>query len=328
MYELFLFKPFARKCWQWLKEKRDSLKLPELEYQGEFLTTEYTDRFPMMIPTSPKIYPKPHEKVEHLYIGGLRKEESYAELDPEIENWISKNDLDVVYMSLGTHAKLDEDSLNEIVTKLKAQKKYRFIWSLDLGLEKIAEKSGVLSETTDNLYLTGYLSQFILLGNSKVKVFVSHCGLGSIVDLVSRKIPGVFLPQFSEQFANAAKLDSLSVGVTLKELKIEKLLQAIDRVIGNYSVHQKSLNKLANQFSSYENHEKIIEFVDKIASRKHVSMWQKLPYHVHCSRIHVGWQALKVAIILIALIMLWLVWEILCCLCCRKRSVDINKKEN
>ena len=310
MFELFLMKPFGKKCWSYINDKRAELKLPELDFQGEFMLTEYSDRFPMVIPMSPSFYPKPHPNVDHIYLGGLRNVENLPELSPELIAWMDRNDKQIVYISLGTHSVLDETELKDFVDNLKSQSKYRFIWSLGIGLENMAKSLGIFSEDNDMVYLSDFLPQYTLLGHPKVKLYVSHCGLGSMVDLIARKIPGVFVPQFSDQFSNAAKLESLSLGVSLKEFKYDQLIEAIEKVFANYKMHKSNLERLQKEFEEYENYDKINEFANKIAARKQISVQYDLPYEVNCSRFHAGWKVVQGLVVILGLLSLIIVSKI------------------
>ncbi|XP_063720314.1 UDP-glucuronosyltransferase 2A2-like [Symsagittifera roscoffensis] len=302
LFELYLLKPFGKKCWNFIQEKRTQLNLPDMDYQGGFIGTEYSDRFPMFLPTSPSIYPKPHHTTEHIYLGGLRDEQLHPKLSPELESWIKKNDKNIIYISLGTHSTLETEELRAFVDSLKSEAKYRFIWSLGLGLENKAKK------------------------NPKVKVYVSHCGLGSMVDQVSRAIPGVFVPQFSDQFSNAAKLESLETGIILKDFKYEHLMEAIDKVFGNYALYKKHLERLQKEFKQYENYEAINEFALKIASRKKLTVKYNLPYQVHCPRVATFWMALKVALPVVGFVTLCLAYKLFC-LCCKKSKYSEKKAQ-
>ena len=309
MHELFILKPFFVKYWSWFAEKRSENNLPDIDYQGQFITTEYSDRFPMIIPTSPSLYPKPHPGIEHIYIGGLRNEHNLPKISHDLLTWIDKSDLDIIYISLGTHTSFEAEEITDLVAKIKAQNRFRFIWPLGIGLQKVAESAGLLDEKSDLIYLSDYLPQYAILGHPRVKVFVSHCGLGAMVDLVARKIPGVLMPQYSDQFSNAAKLEDLGAGVQLNSLKFELLIEAIEKVIKNYNVHRQNLDSLHSEFSEYENEEAIDNFVAKIASRKKLTMLYELPYQVNCPRYHYGWKIAVVSALLLCLFITWSVFK-------------------
>ena len=326
IFELYLLKPFVSKCRKFIENKRAELNLPNLDYQGGFLGTEYSDRFPMFVPTSPSVYPKPHPSVEHVYLGGLRDEKLHPKLSPELELWIGKNGNDIVYISLGTHSTLENEELKTFVENLKSQSKLRFIWSLGLGLENKAKSLNIFDEKHDSVFLSNYLPQYTLLGHPSVKIYVSHCGLGSMVDQISRAIPGIFVPQFGDQFSNAAKLESLKTGITLKEFKFELLFEAIQMVTKNYESFKTNLVLLQNEFKQYENHEAINEFALKVASRKKLSIKTKLPYQVNCPRVAMFWNLIKVVFTILGTCLLYLICKLLW-RCCKKRAKTQKKNK-
>ena len=56
MWEVFLYKMFFTPCWQWIDGKRAENNLPELDFQGRFIKSEY-------IPAGKRVYTKNSEKL-------------------------------------------------------------------------------------------------------------------------------------------------------------------------------------------------------------------------------------------------------------------------
>ena len=95
---------------------------------------------------------------------------------------------------MGTHTQLEKSTVLDFMQQVKYQKKYRFIWALSVGMQSLVQDLGCESDET--LYLSKYLPQFTLLGHPKVKVFVTHGGLLSLIDMVKRRKPAVCIPHF------------------------------------------------------------------------------------------------------------------------------------
>ena len=319
------FKLIFGDCWKWVDNYRAKNKLPELDYQGQFFPNEYIDRFPMFIPTSPSIYGHPHPSSEYIFIGGLRNESNFEKLDEKLEKWIISNELDIVYISLGTHSLIDSKAMMAFYEKISSQNTYRVIWSLSLGLQKTAEELHIFSSPNDKIFFSNYLPQYTLLGQSKVVVFVTHCGLGSSTDLIKRKIPSVFVPQFADQFTLAAILDRLQLGVYEKKFSFDTMNSAISKLFENYGFYAENLRKIEEELAQYESEEDIHNFVMKIAERKTVTMKTRLEYEVHSPRIYIIWRGLIfLSIFFVCTLMLT---TLLCVRKCLTKKNQCDKKK-
>ena len=317
--DILSFKLIFGNCWKWVDDHRSKNKLPELDYHGHFFPNEYVDRFPMIIPTSPSIYGHPHPSSEYVFIGGLRNESNFQKVDKQMEIWINASELDIVYISLGTHALVDAKILMNLYEKISSQNDYRVIWSLSIGLQKVATDLNIFSKTNEKIIFRDYLPQYTILGNPKVKVYVTHCGLGSLVDLIKRKIPSIFVPQFGDQFTMAIILDKLQLGVYEQKFTFETINSAIAKLFENYEFYCKNLKKIEQEFAQYENEEDIHSFVSKVANRKKVTMKTRLEYQVNSPRVHLIW---KICVISSLALVLTLFLAVVFCL----KNLVMSKK--
>ncbi|XP_075256061.1 UDP-glucuronosyltransferase 1A6-like [Convolutriloba macropyga] len=286
-----VMKYFFGECVDKLSDKRRSLGLPEMDYQGGFLMVEYSSHFPVLIPTSPSFYPEPHPSVEYQYFGGIRDEERLPKLSPELDQWITKDDSDVVYISLGTHAVLDKESFGKFVEKLYKIEGYRIIWAMSTGLHDFAKDLGVFEVFTDKFYIGGYMPQYNILKHDRVKIFVNHAGLGSIVDLIKTTVPGVFAPQFLDQFQNAKQMAKTELGAYIDSFDFDSLDKAVKAVKDKYDFYKTNLIRVEKEFASHEDPELIVSFVEKIANRKKTTVQYKLPFQLSSNKHHYAWKA-------------------------------------
>ena len=288
-----VFKLVFNDCWNWLHEKRKLNGLPEIDVQGQFSATEYVDRFPMFIPTSPSIYKNPHPNSEFVFIGGFRNSSNHQQLENKMTKWIDESELDIVYVSLGTHAALDEAEMKKFYEKVQNQNKYRIIWSLGLGLQTIAKNLGIFFTASEKIYFSDYLPQYKLLGHPKVKLAVSHAGLGTMIDLIKRRKPSILAPQFYDQFMNTIIMEKLDLGISISSLNFEEVDSAITKVMSNYDHFTENLAKIDEEFLQYENFELINDFIVKIAERKKISVRYLLGYEVNSPRVYSAWRYLQ-----------------------------------
>ncbi|MGV0836625.1 macrolide family glycosyltransferase [Mycolicibacterium thermoresistibile] len=66
-------------------------------------------------------------------------------------------------------------------------------------------------------------------------VFVSHAGMGSVMEALSHRVPIVAVPQMTEQQANADRIAELNLGVRLRQDQVTAagLRAAVDEVVGS-----------------------------------------------------------------------------------------------
>ena len=289
VFDSLVMKVSYRNCWDWLDTKRLENKLPPLDFQGHFTLNEYASRFPMFIPTVPSFYPKPHSSADYVYIGGPRDEKYAGEFDPKLKKWIDSNDLPIVYVSLGTHAIISGKEQKSFYEKVRSQNKYRVIWYLSLGLQKTAEEMSIFSQSDPKIYLSDFLPQYTLLGYEKVKIFVTHAGLGSSVDMMKQKVPGIFVPRFFDQPMHSIFMENLYLGVTAQKFDFENVDKAIETIMENYDFYQKYLETIYDEFSVYEKPELINKFIEKVAAKRRVSVRYRLPYKINSQKVFNAW---------------------------------------
>ena len=136
--------------------------------QGDLSPFEYISRFPALIYTSPSFFPTPHDSMDYLFIGGYRggNESDPDPLSEELENWLDQDSTDVVYVSMGTNLKEDNDVILEFCQGVRKQKRYWVIWSLSVGMQDaVFNQLGLTSDS--HLLFSKFLPQYTLLGHSK-----------------------------------------------------------------------------------------------------------------------------------------------------------------
>ena len=258
---------------------RQSYGLPAIDDQGGFTTAEYFGRFPMIFPTTPNFFPRPHPSATYHFIGAMRNEEVAKPLSPEMLQWMKKDKTPLVYISLGTHTVLAEEVVKEFVDAVNKQSKLKFIFSMSAGLEKVITAGGF--ESNDKLLFSKYLPQYTLLGHPDLKVFVSHGGSGSTIDSIKLKMPLILFPQMGDQVYNAKVVVDNKGGIQIDEFKYEKIEAAYDEIMKDYSSYKTQLGKMADDFNKHENPADLNKFIEKIAAKKKVTMIEKLPFEVN-----------------------------------------------
>lgn len=133
-----------------------------------------------------------------------------------------------MFFSLGSNAKSTYLSKTTIKTLLAvfAQLKQRVVmkWEAD-----------TLEGKPENVFIGKWLPQDDILAHPNLKVFISHCGLGGVVESKYHGVPIVAMPLFAEQFGNAEKIvsDGWALLVEMKTVTEKALNDAILEILGN-----------------------------------------------------------------------------------------------
>ena len=86
-----------------------------------------------------------------------------------------------------------------------------------------------------NVFISKWLPQDDVLAHPNIKLFISHCGMGGVVEAQYHGVPIIGLPLFAEQSTNAQSVEREGWGKTLDyaTLTEESLRRAISEVLNN-----------------------------------------------------------------------------------------------
>jgi glucuronosyltransferase len=92
-----------------------------------------------------------------------------------------------------------------------------------------------LGNKNENILISKWLPQDDILAHSKIKLFISHCGLGGIMEAKFHGVPMVCVPLVGDQPNNARKIshEGWSSTLNLNDLTEETLSAAINEVLTN-----------------------------------------------------------------------------------------------
>ena len=85
-----------------------------------------------------------------------------------------------------------------------------------------------------NVFISKWLPQDDVLAHPNIKLFISHCGLGGVVEAKYHAVPIVAVPMFADQNGNAANVEKDGWGITLDLATITEnsLMNAIKEILG------------------------------------------------------------------------------------------------
>ena len=219
----------------------------------------------LSIPATFYTSPYSHQYVR--YLGAFVDETSIVDdNDDALTAWIkSKPTSSIIYGAFGSSSLIPYDRMYNLVSGIAM-----FLFQTDNSFLLLAlrnanyetyqavlkqlrsNKMGQTLENKQRVWIEkGFVKQKWILQQSSVKVFVSHCGMGSLMEALyfSKSILG--MPFSGEQFSNAIAIENLNVGQSLliPPSIIQNLLKPYDLV--NYSFTIESVtNKVLNLWTN------------------------------------------------------------------------------
>ncbi|KAE9549116.1 hypothetical protein FO519_007677 [Halicephalobus sp. NKZ332] len=181
-------------------------------------------------------------------IGGITLKKK-SELSMEFEKILSSSKRGTVIFSFGSLFKTSSipDSVKRMFVKaFSSFKDYNFIWKVD------EEEDHELFKNSTNIYPIKWIQQMELLNDNRVKLFISHCGLNSLLEVTYSGVPVLSIPLFLDQHYNAHVLERKGTSIRLNkyELTVEILRDSIRQLLENstYAENARVLQKMLQNF--------------------------------------------------------------------------------
>ncbi|XP_036326097.1 UDP-glycosyltransferase UGT4-like [Rhagoletis pomonella] len=131
------------------------------------------------------------------------------ELPAHIAYFIETAPAGAVYISLGADARtvdLAREKLDELVDVMSYLTNYNFLLKW--------EDRKFYTDLPKNVMIADWWPQEAILAHLKVKVFISACGLMSIIESINGLTPILAIPIFPDQEVNARRLKKLGIALT------------------------------------------------------------------------------------------------------------------
>uniref|UniRef100_A0A0K0DXZ4 glucuronosyltransferase n=1 Tax=Strongyloides stercoralis TaxID=6248 RepID=A0A0K0DXZ4_STRER len=152
-----------------------------------------------------------------------------------------------------------------IIEMMKEMEDITFIW-------KYEKKSDTLPlEIPKNVFISNWVPQNDLLNDKRITIFITHGGLNSITEAVSRGKVTLTIPLFGDQIRNAQMVERLNISKVFNKYQLSNsklLIDAINHLLNNIDVYSKNVHKqqslMKNRpFTAEETIIKITEFIGK-----------------------------------------------------------------
>uniref|UniRef100_A0A914NZ54 UDP-glucuronosyltransferase n=1 Tax=Panagrolaimus davidi TaxID=227884 RepID=A0A914NZ54_9BILA len=200
-------------------------------------------------------------------IGGITLKESSGKLSNEFEEILNDRYKGAIVFSFGSLAKTDQIpiKIHEIFAKaFNNFPQYTVIWKFD------GENTEFMSNYS-NIYPVKWIQQIELLNDPRVKLFISHTGLNSLLESAHSGTPVLSIPLFLDQNYNAHVVESRGVGLKLlkSEITVASLTDAIQKILTNesFSENAKNLQKMLKNFPN-KSEKTLINWIEYVSSFK------------------------------------------------------------
>jgi hypothetical protein len=180
----------------------------------------------------PTLYPPSHSHHYTKYLGGFIDESSIEYMDNDLTRWIqSKSTNSIVYVAFGSISIIEQDRTRNLIyglvefllqtdttsVLLAFRHKNYDNYQIVLNEMKNDEYRRILTDNQRVKVDNSFLQQKWVLQQKSVNLFISHCGMGSIVEGFYFEKPILCLPLCTDQFPNAIAIDHSGVGLSLFE---------------------------------------------------------------------------------------------------------------
>ncbi|CRK99007.1 CLUMA_CG011945, isoform A [Clunio marinus] len=243
-------------------------------------------------------------------VGGLQIKPTPDKLPEKLEKWLDEaSQHGVIFFSLGSNAKTSflPTYKIEILLKVFSQLKQRVIMKWE---------SDELEGKPNNVLISKWLPQDDILAHPNVRMFISHCGLGSVVEARYHGVPVVSMPLGIDQIKNAENIvnEGWSVKVDFKNLNEKDLFDAIKEILNDprYNSKAKTLSVLyrdrptsAREIASYW-----VEYVIRHRGAPHIrypgtdlNFWQYNSIDVILFLLIIAYVLFKIFIVVMKMLM-------------------------
>ena len=172
-------------------------------------------------------------------VGGITTKPSVS-LPANIQAFINDAPDGIILVTFGTVASAIPVHLIQTVAN-----------ALERRPEKVILKFHKLDHVPTNTMMLPWIPQNDILGQDKVKLFITHGGNNGQFEALYHGVPMLVLPVFAEQPANARRVKYKGYGeyLSLINLQEEELLQTVDQIIRTPS-YKRNIQKAGRIFRS------------------------------------------------------------------------------
>ncbi|ODM87568.1 UDP-glucuronosyltransferase 1-9 [Orchesella cincta] len=197
-----------------------------------FINSHWSTEYPRSYP--PNVIP----------VGGIAGHSKGKPLPKNLEDFINKGKDGFIYVSFGTvgeFTKFDPEVRQAFVNTLHKFPNIQFIWKSTYPIQEKLPK---------NVLVEKWLPQKDILVHPKIRMYITHGGVGGIYESILSKVPMICFPIFAEQEFNANTMVEKGYGIKLEliSLKEEEVTDAVAKILSDSS-YKKNVEKVSKMFT-------------------------------------------------------------------------------
>ena len=198
-------------------------------------------------------------------------------LPTELQSYMDQSSNGVILVSFGT---MVAELPSEVIHKM-----FMAFETLDFNVIFRYPRPADLTKVPPNVWAMSWVPQNDILGHSNLKLFITHCGVNSLLETFHHGVPVIGFPQNIDQFSNAALAKSKGIGevLAIQDFTSEVLQTSINAVIGDekYSTAAKKLSTVYKDILAHVPSDPVywIEHVIKYGDRHLRSHATKMPMY-------------------------------------------------
>lgn len=169
-------------------------------------------------------------------VAGMHITESMPRIDESLKRFLDESEKDIVYFSMGMEIteKWMPAVILDILRQSFKQLQLRVIWKFNGTQPKNLD---------DSIYQSPLVPQQEILAHPKVKLFITHGGILSIIEAAHFAVPVLCLPMYYDQFSNSELMKQGGVGIILDMLTmtLERTTDTIRELLENPKYTQNAI---------------------------------------------------------------------------------------
>ena len=256
-------------------------------------------------------YPRP-SMPNVVAVGDIMAGESGSPLAPELDRFLGRGD--AILFSFGSYIQVvSEDISRKYCKSFQTLRKIKIIWRSEDS--KICSR--YFESRLENLLVLPWVPQNDLLADNRIKAFITHGGLNSVMESIYHAKPVIVFPMAIDQNVQAgnARVKKYGIQMDLRHWESEDLVKNVEEILKNplYRNNAKLYSDILKSKSDTpaERASNAINFVLKFGSG-----------HFKSASLDLYWFQLFMfdicVVILIAFIIVATLWSV-CCFCLAKR---------
>lgn len=200
-----------------------------------------------------------------------------------MKHWLDNATAGAIFFSLGSNAKstqLTVETRDAIMRVFAKMSPIKVLWKWE---------NDQLPNKADNVMIGKWMPQSDILAHPNLKVFISHCGLGSVNEAKYHGVPILGVPIFADQPSNLANIiaEGWGLGTELTDFNEDRFGDDLHRLFSNSS-YGDTVKTMSNLFRDRPVHplETAVYWAEYVIRHKGAQHLQSPAVHLNFIEYH------------------------------------------